>query len=35
LKIMMRQIANLFKGKIDDLSPKDDGEWNEKSDNTK
>jgi hypothetical protein len=26
LKIMMRQIANLFKGKIDDLSPKDDGE---------
>lgn len=35
LKLLFKWIASLFKWKLDDLSPKDDREWNEKSDNTK
>lgn len=35
LKLLFKWIASLFKWKLDDLSPKDNGEWNEKSDNTK
>lgn len=35
LKLLFQWIGRLFKWKLDDLSPKDGGEWNEKSDNTK
>lgn len=35
LKLLFQWVGKLFKWKLDDLSPKDDGEWNEKNDNTK
>jgi hypothetical protein len=35
LKMLFQRIGKLFKWKLDDLSPKDNGEWKESNENTK